>query len=57
MTKTNPAESKTVSFTIAPDMLAFTGIEMEAVIEAGEYVAMVGGSSNDLSSIDFILSN
>jgi beta-glucosidase len=52
-----PGESKTVTFTIAPDMLAFTGLEMEAVIEAGEYIAMVGGSSNDLARIGFTLAN
>jgi len=50
-----PGESKTVSFTIAPDMLAFTGLDMERVIEAGEYVAMVGGSSDDLLRIGFTL--
>jgi len=51
----DPGESKTVSFTIDPEMLAFTGIEMEAVIEVGEYIAMVGGSSSALSTIDFTL--
>ena len=52
-----PGESKTVSFTIAAEMLAFTGLEMKEVIEAGEYVAMVGGSSSDLARVDFTLSN
>jgi len=52
-----PGESKTVSFTITPDMLAFTGVDMEQVIEAGEYVAMVGGSSSDLARVGFTLSN
>ena len=52
-----PGQSKTVTFTIAPDMLAFTGLEMEKVIEAGEYIAMVGGSSNDLARIGFTLAN
>jgi beta-glucosidase len=50
-----PGEMKTVSFTIAPDMLAFTGLDMERVIEAGDYVAMVGGSSDDLLRIGFTL--
>jgi beta-glucosidase len=50
-----PGESKTVSFTIAPDMLVFTGLEMEEVVEAGEYIIMVGGSSNDLSKKAFRL--
>jgi beta-glucosidase len=52
-----PGESKTVSFTIAPDMLTFTGLEMEEVIESGEFVAMVGGASNDLLKEKFRLSN
>ena len=52
-----PGESKTVSFTIIPDMLAFTGLDMEEVIEAGEYVAMVGGSSSDVTRAGFTLSN
>jgi beta-glucosidase len=50
-----PGEMKTVSFTIAPDMLAFTGLDMERVIEAGDYVAMVGGSSDDFLRIGFTL--
>jgi len=52
-----PGESKTVSFIISPDMLAFTGLEMEEVVEAGEYIVMVGGSSNDLSKEGFRLVN
>jgi beta-glucosidase len=52
-----PGESKTVSFTIAPDMLAFTGLEMEEVVEAGEYILMLGGSSSDLSKEGFRLAN
>ena len=47
----------TVSFTMAPDMLAFTGVEMEEVVEAGKYVAMVGRSSDDLSEVTFRLVN
>jgi beta-glucosidase len=52
-----PGEAKTVSFTIAPDMLAFTGLKMKEVVEAGEYIVMVGGSSDDLSKIGFRLVN
>jgi beta-glucosidase len=50
-----PGESKTVTFTIAPDMLAFTGLEMEEVVEAGEYHVLVGGASNDLLEEEFTL--
>jgi beta-glucosidase len=52
-----PGESTTVSFTIAPHMLAFTGLQMEKVVEAGEYIVMVGGSSSDLSKEGFRLVN
>ena len=48
-----PNETKTVSFTISPEMLAFTGLEMKKVIEAGDYCVMLGGSSNDVSKIVF----
>lgn len=50
-----PGESKMVSFTIAPDMLAFTGRDMEEVIEPGEYVVMVGGSSVDQLNVGLTL--
>jgi hypothetical protein len=32
-----------------------TGLAMEKVIESGEYVAMMGGSSDDLLSVGFTL--
>ncbi len=50
-------ELKTVSFTITPGMLAFTGLEMKEVVETGAYIVMVGGSSNDLFKIGFRLEN
>jgi beta-glucosidase-like glycosyl hydrolase len=50
-----PRESKTVTFIIAPDMLAFTGLEMVEVIEPGDYVAMVGGSSVEPLTLGFAL--
>ena len=46
-------ETKTVEFTITPEMLEFTGIEMKKVIEPGKFIAMVGGSSNALLEADF----
>jgi len=41
----NPGESKTVSITITPAMLEFTGLKMEKTLEAGDYAVMVGTSS------------
>ena len=40
-------ESKTVSFTITPKMLEFTGISMEKVLEAGDYSVKIGTSSKE----------
>lgn len=40
-------ESKTVSFTITPKMLEFTGISMEKVLEAGDYRVKIGTSSKE----------
>ena len=43
----SPGESKTVSFTITPKMLEFTGVTMEKILEAGDYTVMIGTSSKD----------
>ncbi|SEQ76522.1 beta-glucosidase [Hyunsoonleella jejuensis] len=48
-------ESKTVSFTITPKMLEFTGISMEKVLEAGDYTVMLGTSSKDYLETTFKL--
>jgi beta-glucosidase len=40
-----PGESKTVSFTITPDKLAFYNLEMEREVEPGWFDVMVGASS------------
>ena len=42
-----PGQSKTISFTITPDMLSYFDIEMTYGVEAGEFEIMVGGSSRD----------
>jgi beta-glucosidase len=48
-------ESKTVSFTITPKMLEFTGIAMEKVLEAGDYTVKVGTSSQEYLETTFKL--
>jgi len=48
-------ESKTVTFTITPKMLEFTGITMEKVLESGDYTVMVGTSSKDYLETTFKL--
>jgi len=42
-----PGESKTIEFTITPEMLLFTGLEMKPILEAGDYEVMVGTSSQN----------
>jgi len=42
-----PAEKKTVHFTISKEHLAFTNIDMNYVVEPGEFEIMVGNSSRD----------
>ncbi len=41
----SPGETKTVSFTIKPEMLEFTGLNMEKTLEPGDYRITIGGSS------------
>ncbi|WP_400077472.1 glycoside hydrolase family 3 N-terminal domain-containing protein [Winogradskyella sp. R77965] len=48
-------ESKTVTFTITPKMLEFTGISMEKVLEAGDYTVKIGTSSQEYLETTFKL--
>jgi len=40
-----PGESNTVSFVIAPDMLAFYDLDLQRVVEPGEFEITIGPSS------------
>ena len=42
-----PGETKTVTFPVTPDLLAFYDVNMKYVVEPGEFVIMVGNSSRD----------
>ena len=42
-----PGESKTVAFDITPDSLAFYDVNLEYVVEPGDFEIMVGNSSRD----------
>jgi beta-glucosidase len=42
-----PGETKTVTFPVTPDLLAFYDVNMNYVVEPGEFVIMVGNSSRD----------
>jgi beta-glucosidase len=50
-----PGESKTVTFTLKPDQLAFYNLEMKRVVEPGDFTVFVGGNSGDALSTDFRL--
>ena len=41
-------DSKTISFSITPEMLSMLDIEMKEVVEPGEFRIMIGGSSRDI---------
>ncbi|MDI1249830.1 MAG: glycoside hydrolase family 3 N-terminal domain-containing protein [Lacunisphaera sp.] len=43
-----PGESRTVEFTLAPEALLFTGIDLQPVLEPGKFQIMVGGSTQKL---------
>lgn len=45
-----PGETRTVSLEITPDRLAFWNIDMEFVVEPGEFSVMIGPNSRDLQS-------
>jgi beta-glucosidase len=46
-----PGETRTVTFAIAPELLAFHDLDMRLVVEPGEFELMVGSSSEDLQSV------
>ena len=46
-----PGETKTVSLPITPDLLSFWNIDMQFVVEPGEYMIMVGPDSQNLQSV------
>jgi beta-glucosidase len=48
-------ETKTVTFTIKPEMLAFHRMDMSYGTESGDYILYVGGNSRDVKEIGFVL--
>ena len=51
----NPGETRTIELTISPEHLAFTNINMEYVVEPGEFEIMVGSSSRDADLLKTVL--
>ncbi|MFS4417375.1 glycoside hydrolase family 3 N-terminal domain-containing protein [Maribacter sp. 2307ULW6-5] len=50
-----PGQTKTVTFTITPKMLEFTGLAMTKVLEPGDYSVMLGTSSQEYLKASFRL--
>lgn len=48
-------ESKTVTFSITPDMLAFHRLDMSYGTEPGDYKLFIGGNSRDVKETGFVL--
>jgi beta-glucosidase len=46
-------ESKTVSFTVTPDKLEYYNLNLEKVIEPGNFDLMVGPNSEELKTVSF----
>ncbi|HEV2671650.1 MAG TPA: glycoside hydrolase family 3 N-terminal domain-containing protein [Gemmatimonadales bacterium] len=46
-----PGETRTITFDIGPDELAYHGADMKRVVEPGQFDIMVGGNSVDLRSV------
>jgi beta-glucosidase len=46
-----PGETRTVTFEIKPEMLAFLNREMQNVVEPGLFDLMVGGSSAEVTTV------
>ena len=51
----NPGESKTVTFTITPELLKFYNSDLKFVCELGDFEIMIGSSSKDVKSAKFAL--
>jgi beta-glucosidase len=49
----SPGETKTVKFTITPDKLEYYNLNLEKVIEPGEFEVLVGPNSEDLKGVSF----
>ena len=46
-------ETKTISFTITPELLKFYNYDLEYVVEPGEFEIQIGGNSRDVEVVKF----
>jgi beta-glucosidase len=51
--KLEPGETRTVTFRINPYMLSFLDKDMKPAVEAGRFIVMIGGNSEDLIQTSF----
>ena len=52
-----PGETKTIAFTLRPDDLAFYDRDMHRVVEPGTFTVLVGGSSADVQTAHFTVTD
>lgn len=52
-----PGETKRLTFVITPEMLEYTGPDLNKVLEPGEFEIMIGGNSGDLLPTKIKLTN
>ena len=52
-----PGEARSVSFAVTPDKLQFYNLAMQRVVEPGEFRVMVGTSSAEFLTSQFVISN
>ncbi|WP_255498682.1 fibronectin type III-like domain-contianing protein [Dysgonomonas sp. ZJ709] len=43
-----PGEEKSVKFTLTPDVLSHLNVNMERIVEPGDFRIMIGSSSKDI---------
>jgi len=55
--KLKPNEKRNIQFEITSDMLEFYDINMNKIVEDGEFEIMIGGNSQELHKISFIVTN
>lgn len=51
----NPGETKTVTFVVTTDKLKYYNLNLEKVVEPGEFDVMVGPNSEELKTVSFSL--
>ena len=53
--KLRPGESRTVSFSLTPDLLRFYNYELQHVVEPGDFDIMIGNSCKQVQHARLVL--